>query len=115
MELTHDRTTKGSNAQISQKTHGATKDQHEEVVTQALVTAGHAGKRRARSRARRVQTDQCEEDRGFTQAVRGTQFTPQDRRLSLGALDADLLYQPRRQEFAQSPARPAATREDRIE
>src|SRR5882724_5838823 len=36
-------------------------------------------------------------------------LTPQSRRLSLCALDADVLHQPRRQELAKNPARPSAT------
>ena len=38
----------------------------------ALVAARDAGKRRARSEARRVHTDRSEEDRGFAQALGGT-------------------------------------------
>ena len=39
----------------------------------------------------------------------------QDRRLSLGAVDADLLYQPRQQEFAEDRACAARAREGGIE
>src|SRR5712691_7806051 len=64
-----------------------------------LVAARHERERRARSASRRVQADQREEDRGLAEAFGGTQRAPQIRRLSLGAVDADLLHQPRRQEF----------------
>jgi hypothetical protein len=53
--------------------------------------------------------------RGIAQALGGTKFTPQGRRLSLGALDADLLYQPRRQDVAKNATRPAAARQGGVE
>src|SRR5260221_5530248 len=81
----------------------------------ALVAARDPGERRARSAARRVQADKSREDRGFAQALRGTQFTSQGRRLSLRALDVDILYQPRRQGLAENPTRPLAARQDRAE
>jgi hypothetical protein len=84
-------------------------------IVKALVAARDPGERRARSGARRVQADKSGEDRGFAQALRGTQFTSQGRRLSLRALDVDILYQPRRQGLAENPTRPLAARQDRAE
>src|SRR6476660_3518951 len=69
----------------------------------------------ALSAARRVQADKSREDRGFAQALRGMQFTSQGWRLSLRALDADILYQPRWQDVAENPTRPPAARQDRAE
>ena len=87
----------------------------EENVEQTMVAAGHPGKRRARSQARRLQTDKREENRGVAQAIGGTQFAPQGRRLSLGAVDADLLYQPRRQDIAENTTHATGAREGRVE
>src|SRR5258705_307345 len=53
--------------------------------------------------------------RGIAQALGGAQFAPQGRRLSLGALNVDVLYQPRRQDVAENATRPAAARQDRAE
>jgi hypothetical protein len=86
-----------------------------EAIAKALVAARDAGKRCARSQTRGFQTDRSEEDRGFAQALRGAQFAPQDRRLSIRALDADVLYQPRRQDVAEITARAIAAREGRVE
>ena len=66
-------------------------------------------------KARRVQADQREEDRSIAEVLGGAQLAPEIRRLSLGALDADLLHQSRRQEPAEDGARPAGTGEGRIE
>src|SRR5260370_41536600 len=78
-----------------------------------MVAARHKGKRRTGSEAWRLQTDRPEENRGIAQALGGTKFAPQDRRLSLGAVDAVVLYQPCRQDAAEKPTRPAAARQDR--
>jgi hypothetical protein len=94
---------------------GAEEIDSQEKIAKALVAARDPGERRARSEKRRVQTDRPEENRGFAQALRGTQFTSQGRRLSLGALDVDVLYQPRRQGLAENAARPVAARQDRVE
>ena len=64
---------------------------------------------------RRLQTDKREENRGVPQTIGRTKFTPQDRRLSLGAVDADLLHQPRRQNFAESTTHAIGAREGRTE
>src|SRR6202022_14511 len=61
------------------------------------------------------ESDEREEDRGLAQALSRTQFAPQGRRLSLGALDADVLYQPRRQDLAKDATRAAAAGEGRVE
>src|SRR5229473_2589814 len=90
-----------------------TRDQKDIVKT--LVAARHRAKRCARSQARRLQADRSEENRGITKALGGTEFAPQDRRLSLGALDADLLYQPCRQGPAEDATRPAGAGQGRIE
>jgi Protein of unknown function (DUF3175) len=41
----------------------------EEIVEQTVVAASHTGKRRARSQARRLQTDKREENRGVKQSA----------------------------------------------
>src|SRR6266700_5420951 len=71
---------------------------------EALVAARDKGERRARPEAWRVQIDQREGDRGLAKAFSRTQRAPQDRRLSLGAIDADILHQPRRQDAAEDAA-----------
>src|SRR5713226_4162502 len=86
-----------------------------EAIAKALVAARDPGERRARSETRRVQTDRPEEDRGFPQALGGTQFASQGGRLSLRALDVDILYQPCRQDLAENATRPLAARQDRAE
>jgi len=90
-------------------------DDRAEGRAKTLVAARHGRERRARSASRRVQADQREEDRGLAEAFGGTQRAPQIRRLSLGAVDADLLHQPRRQEFTEDRAQPAGAGKDGIE
>ena len=91
---------------------GTQKIRSEEAIAEALVTARHPGERRARSKTRCLYVAGSQANCGFAQAFSGTQFAPQDRRLSLGAFDADFLYQPRRQDLAKNPARPAAARQE---
>ena len=86
-----------------------------EDAAKTLVAARDRAKRRARSQARRLQADRPEENRSFAETLGGTQFAPQGRRLPLGALDADLLYQPRRQGPAEDPTRAAGAGQGRIE
>jgi hypothetical protein len=86
-----------------------------EGVAKALVATRDPGERRARSQARCLHAAGSKADRSIAQALGGTQLAPQDRRLSLGAVDADVLYQPRRQDLAQDAARAAAARQDRVE
>src|SRR5215831_19957013 len=81
----------------------------------ALVAARHRKERRARSRSRGVQAHQCKENCHVAEALGGTQRAPKIRGLSLRAIDADLLYQPRRQEPAEHRTRPAGARENRVE
>src|SRR5258705_8671432 len=95
--------------------YGASEDRRKEGRAKALVAARDAGKRCARSQGGRVQTDEREEDRVIAQAVRGAQLAPQDGRLPLRAVDADLLYQSRRQDPAKNPARAAGACEGGIE
>ena len=64
---------------------------------------------------RSVGSHEREKDRGVAETLRGEQFAPQIRRLSIGAVDADLLYQPRRKDAAENPARAAGAREGGIE
>src|SRR5690242_2094681 len=73
----------------------------DQARTQALVAACDTRERRARSRARCLQTDQREEDRGVAETLGRSEPPPQNRRLSLRALDAHLLYKPSRQELAE--------------
>src|SRR3954449_9901942 len=81
--------------------------EHQTRRTEALVTARDERERRARPQTRRVQADQCEEDRGFVEALGRAQRASQDRRLPLGAVDADVLHQPRRQDAAADAAHAA--------
>jgi hypothetical protein len=90
-------------------------DDCEEIIAEAMVAASHPGKRCTRSEARRLHADQREEDRGVAEAIRRTQFAPQIGRVSIGAVDADLLYQPRRKDLAEDAARKVRTREGRVE
>ena len=94
---------------------GAAEICNQEEIAKALVAARHPGERRARSATRRLQADKSKEDRVFAQALGGTQFASQGGRLSLRALDADVLYQPCRQELVESATRPLAARQDRVE
>src|SRR5258708_23083579 len=103
---------KGSNPKSG---YGASRDRSKEGRAEALVTERDAGKRCARSQEGRVQADEREEDRVIAQAVRGAQFAPQDGRLPLRAVDADLLYQSRRQDPAKDATRPAGAREGGVE
>src|SRR5215831_10301477 len=80
-------------AQAARQTHAAT-----------LVAARDARERCARSRARRLQARKCEKDRDIAETLSGEKPAPQGWRLSLGLVDADLLHQPRREEFAQDRA-----------
>src|SRR6185437_5952370 len=77
----------------------------------ALVAARYPRKRCARPEGWRVQADQRQENRGIAEAIGRTQLPPQIRRLPLGAIDAGVLYQSRRKEFAEDAARPARARE----
>src|SRR5712672_1427946 len=95
--------------------YGASEDRRKEGRAKALVAARDAGKRCARSQGGRVQTEEREEDRVIAQAVRGAQLAPQDGRLPLRAVDADLLYQSRRQDPAKNPTRPARACEGGVE
>src|SRR3981189_88222 len=63
------RTPKIRYTQNHAKNRAATKNERAQIITKALVAAGDKAKRRARSQARRVQADECEENRGFAQAV----------------------------------------------
>src|SRR3954462_8034282 len=81
--------------------------EHQTRRTEALVAARDQGERRARPQTRRVQADQREEDRDFVEALGRAQRAPQDRRLPLGAVDADVLHQPRRQDAAADAAHAA--------
>jgi hypothetical protein len=63
------RTSKICSAQSRPKAGSAAESQHTQIIAKALVAAGDAAKRRARSQAWRLQTDECEENRGFTQAL----------------------------------------------
>lgn len=58
---------------------------------------------------RRVHVAGSEANRGIAEALGGTEFAPQGRRLSLGALDADILCQSGRQDVVEK------TQRDRLE
>src|SRR5690242_19380494 len=68
-----------------------------------LVRPGDAGKRRARSARRRFQAQGPQAHRRVAEALGGAQPPPQNRAIPLGAVDAGVLHQPRRQEFAREP------------
>src|ERR1700686_488780 len=106
---------KYSDRQGSDGGFGADEISSKEKIAKALVATRDAGERRARSATRRLQTAQPEENRGFAKAHGGTQFVPQGRRLSLGALDVDVLFQPRRHDLAENATRPVAARQDRVQ
>src|SRR5437667_9127894 len=110
MELTDGRTS---------KKHALTKSRdaqnHEKCLAETLVATGDPRKRCPRSQARRLQTNKREEDCGVAETIGRAQFAPQGRGLSLGAFDADVLYQPRRQDAAEDPAHPIGAREGRVE
>src|SRR5437868_9391614 len=110
MELTNGRTS---------KKHALTKSRdaqhHEKGIAETLVATGDPRKRCPRSQARRLQTNKREEDCGVTETIGRAQFAPQGRCLSLGAFDADVLYQPGRQDAAKDPAQPIGAREGRVE
>src|ERR1700754_474031 len=82
--------------EISCKTQGC---------SEAMVAARDTTERCARSETRRVHLARSETNRSFAETLCGAQFAPQGRRLSLGALDADLLRQSCRQDAAEDPAR----------
>src|SRR3981081_3298246 len=86
------------------------KDDGPESVAKALVATRDPGERRARSQARRLHAAGSKADRSVAEALGGTQFAPQGRLLSLGVVDADVLYQPRRQDLVENAARAAAAR-----
>jgi hypothetical protein len=68
-----------------------------------LVRPGHQRKRCARSPRRRFQADGSQTHRRVTEALGGAKPSPQGRTVSIGAVDAGVLYQPRRQKFAGQP------------
>src|SRR5882724_3282405 len=76
-------------------------DKRETRLVPALVAARGTRERCAGSQTRRVQTDECKENRSIAEALGGAQLAPQGRRLSLGAVDADVPYQPRGQDSAE--------------
>src|SRR6185312_8094321 len=76
-----------------------------------LVAARDTRERRARLAGRGVQADQRKENRRVAQTFGGAQQAPQVRRLSFGAVDADVLYQSRREKPAPNPTRPPPARE----
>src|SRR5690242_14473311 len=90
-------------------------DGHKKDLAPPLVTARDARERRAGPEAGRVQADQREEDRLIVEAFGRALVASQVRRLSLRTLDADVLYQPRRQDPAEDATRAAGTREGGVE
>ena len=96
---------KENQAKVSSKT----------AVVEAMVAARHTGKRCARSQTRRLHVTGPEADRSLAQALGRTQLAPQGRRLSLGAFDADVLYQPGRSNAAEDATRAAEPGQGRTE
>src|SRR6478736_300964 len=86
----------GRNTREQAHIHGEKNFGSEKVLgkirnAEALVAARHAGKRCARSQARRLHADRSEEDRCFPPTLGGAQLSPQKRRLPLRAFNADIL------------------------
>src|SRR5208282_2877250 len=79
-----------------------------------LVQSRDEREQRARSRRRRLYLERPETHRRIAEALGGAEPPPQDGALPLGAVDAGVLYQPRRQELARRPAAGAGAGEDRI-
>ena len=94
--------------------NGAARIRAQRIARPALVGAGDARKRRARSRPRRVHQTRPQAHRGVVEALGGTQPPAQSQSVPLGAVDADLLHQSRRQEPASQPAQNPRTRQRRI-
>ncbi len=82
---------------------------------QPLVATRHPRKRRARLATWRLYDARPEADRGLVEALSRAQFAAQGRRLSFRSLDADILYQSRREDTAQDPAATAGASQDRAE
>jgi hypothetical protein len=112
---TQDRPSEHRKDDRSEGEFGAEKIRRPEGVRKALVAARNPGKRRARSEAGRLHAAGSKANCSIAQALRGTKFAAQDRRLPLGAFHVDVLYQPRRQDVAEDATRPAAARQDRVE
>src|SRR2546429_8127054 len=72
MELTHGRTPEDHTPTKDRSPKKQPHDDREEIIAEAMVATGDAGKRRARSETRRLQADECEENRGVAQALRRT-------------------------------------------
>src|SRR5881394_3943794 len=75
----------------------------------ALVCARHEDEQRARSRTARLYEAQPARHCAVAEALRRPQQTPQERAVSLGDVDAELPYQPRRQRPFEIAARCAGT------
>src|SRR5262249_53409737 len=80
-------------------------------VAATLVTTRDARERRAGPEEGCVQADEREEDRLVLEAIGRAQLPPQVRRLSLGAVDADVLHQSSGQDPAEDATRAARGRE----
>ncbi len=78
-----------------------------------LVRPGHQAERRARSRGRRFQAAGSQAHRRVVETLGGTKPPPQGRALPVGVVDAGVLHQPRRQEFACQPTPHAGKSQDR--
>ena len=115
---TRSRTTASSRPKTASRKAGSAQRQSvakTQSVSEALVAARDRRERCARSEARRFHLAGSEANRGIAEALGGTQFAPQGRRLSLGALDADVLCQSCREDLAEDPARTAGARQGRTE
>ena len=89
--------------QGNQESHGKTSQS--EIHTPKtdiapLVGPRHRAERRPRLAPRRFHAARSEEDRDFAQTLRRVEPAAQVRSLPLRDVDADVLYQPRRKEFA---------------
>src|ERR1700741_239667 len=82
---------------------------------ETLVAARDRDEQCARSQAWRFHLEESQADCGFAQALRRTQPPAQDDALPLGAVDAHLLHEPRRQESAGGADADSRTREGRTE
>ena len=70
---------------------------------QALVGAGDQTKQRPGSRTESFQIEEPTENCALFKALGGTQQTPQGQAVSIGDVDVEFLYQPRRQKPSEEP------------
>jgi len=90
------------------------RSEHGKKGNTALVTTRDARERCARSQAGRFHLEGSEADCRFAQAFRRAQHAQEGRSGPIGTFHADLLHQPRGQEFAGNPPQSADAGEGRV-